>query len=133
MRQQFVEQAEVGQLVIQTTIDSAVSGITYWLEKNLNNPTFARSLPSTDSLLSFKVSSAIDHAGRVNQEGAVKLSSAFDDLRVAYAEIEYIRNLAAADVTAIGVDSIAQRTINHLKTALVKFTEAKAILLKAAD
>jgi hypothetical protein len=133
MRQQFEEQAELGQTIIQTTIDSAVSTISYWVSQDLKNPTFARSLPSPETLMPPKADSAMDHAGRLNQEGAAKLCSAFDDLRTAFAEIENLRNLCIAYGTAIDVHDHAQRAITLLKLALAKFIEAKSILLKAAE
>lgn len=112
------------------TIDSAVSAITYWDSQDLKDFRMVKALAPTETLFPLKADSAMDHAGRISPEGASKLSAAFDDLRAACAEIENLRKLAEVGLNSV-LEPVAQKAHGLLRTALAKFTEAKAVLLKA--
>jgi hypothetical protein len=129
MRQQLEEQAGIGRLSVEFTIDSAVTVIHHLKSQALGQWAVVRALPSTAHLFPQKASSAIDHATRINTPLAMKLSAAFDDLRMAFDQIERLRNL----VSTLGIDSGALgptvvKTDELLTSALTKFMEAKALM-----
>jgi hypothetical protein len=129
MRQELEEQAGIGKLTVEYTIDSAVSVIHHLKHQGLGQWAVVRALPPTANLFPQKAGSAIDHAARISTNLATKLASAFDDLRMAFDQIERLRNL----VGTLGVDSgalstTAIKTDELLTNALTKFMEAKALL-----
>lgn len=130
MREQIEEAAGLGKQIVQSTIDSAVNAITYWLHEDIAMWGVVRSLPATENLFPAKASSALDHAARISPEGAAMLSSAFDELRTCCAEIDRLKNLAAMPgVIADSIRPTAERTKQLLKSTLEKFTKAKPLLL----
>jgi hypothetical protein len=133
MRQQLEEQAGIGRLTVESTIDSAVSAIDHLKSQGLGQWVVVRALPPTANLFPQKAGAATDHAARISTPLAMKLSAAFDDLRMAFDQIERLRNL----VSTLGIDSVALsptavKTDEFLTSALKKFMEAKALLPPSA-
>jgi chemotaxis protein histidine kinase CheA len=133
LRQQLEEQAGIGRLTVESTIDSAVAAIHHLKSQGLGQWAVVRALPSTANLFPQKANAASDHAARISTALAMKLSTAFDDLRVAFDQIERLRNL----VSALGIDSgalspTAVKVDELLTRALTRFMEAKALLPPSA-
>jgi hypothetical protein len=129
MRQEFYEQARLGRLTVEFTIDSAVSSIEHLRRQGLGKWAVLRALPPTANLFPQKAGTAIDNAARISTNLATKLSSAFDDLQMAFDQIERLRNLVSIPGMTSDALSPAAATVDDLlRTALTKFMEAKALL-----
>jgi len=129
MRQQFYDQAERGRLTVEFTIDSAVNAIDHLKSQSLGEWAIVHALPPTVNLFPLTAGAVIEYACPISALLATKLSSAFDDLRIAFDQIERLRNL----VSTPGVNSDALRPTavkadQLLTSALRKFTEAKALI-----
>jgi len=129
MRLQLEEQAGIGRFTIESTIDSAVSAVDHLKTQGLGQWAVVRALPPTADLFPLKSATAIDHAARISIPLAAKLSTAFDELRMAFDQIERLRNLvASAGVDSVALGPTAVKTEELLTNALTKFMEAKALL-----
>jgi hypothetical protein len=129
MRQQIEEQAGLGKQIVQSTIDSAVSAVTYWIDHNIADWGVVRTMAPTENLFPQKAASALDHAARISPAGATVLSSAFDELRTCCADIEHLRAVATLPGAWLGAIQKTNETKLRLKTSLEKFSKAKSLLL----
>jgi len=127
LRQQFEEQLGLGRSVVQNAIDSAMSGVEYWKQRDLKSPPRAPGFPPTDTLIPSNAASAVEHARRISSELARLLSSAFDDLRNARYEIERMRATGSAKSTAY-IETTESRAPEYLSDAFGKLQKARGLL-----
>jgi alkanesulfonate monooxygenase SsuD/methylene tetrahydromethanopterin reductase-like flavin-dependent oxidoreductase (luciferase family) len=127
MRQQIEEQADLGRSVVQTTVDTAVATVAHWRALSLPELVVSR-IPNTDDLVPSRADSAVEHARRISQEAAGKLSSAFDDLRNARRQLETLRNVPFPDLRASSYEPSCKHFEGHLGTALEKLMQVRALV-----
>jgi len=129
VQQQLDDQLGLGQSVIHTAVDSAVSEIKYWKDLPVANVAAAPGLPAPDNLIPANASSAVEHARRVSESAAALLSSAFEDVRKAISEIERVKLLG--NYKSPGSSFLDPRPGNapeYLDSALKKLLEVKAMM-----
>jgi len=130
MRHQLEEQAGLGQSVVQSAVESAISQITYWKAQDLERLAAFNGLPPTDNLVPTNASSAVDHARRISVLAAQDLSAAFDALRNTQSEIESMRHVEVGLGTGSGYfKGCVALAKDFLETAFTKIQKAQATLL----
>jgi hypothetical protein len=130
MYQQLEEQAGLGQSVVQSAIESAISQITWWKAKDLEGLARTQGLPLTDNLVPANATAAVDHARRISALAAQELSAAFDALRNAQSEIESMRHVELGLGTALGHFARGSKLAQeYLETAFAKIQKAQATFL----
>ncbi len=127
LQQQLEDQLGLGRSVVQNAIDSAISTIGYWKERDLRTGPRALGFPPTDGLVPNNAISAVEHARRISGELAQHLSSAFDDLRNARNEIERMRAIASAKSTTY-LETSPSRADEFLSNAFAKLQNARGLL-----
>ena len=128
MRQQMEEQADLGRSIVKTTVDTAAATIDHWRALKVPNLQVTR-LPNTDDLVPSRADSAVEHARRISQEAALKLSSAFDDLRNARRELETLRNTQHPNLKAEAYQPTCRNFESFLNSALEKLMSVRALVL----
>ena len=130
MRHQFEEQAGIGQSIVQSAIESAISQITWWKAKDLERLARFQGLPLTDNLVPANATTAVDHARRISAPAAQELSAAFDALRTAQSEIESMRHVDLGLGTASGYFARGSKLAQEcLESAFANIQKAQATLL----
>jgi len=130
MRQQLEEQAGLGQSVLQSAIESAISAIQFWRGQDLPRLANMRGLPPTDNLAPQNISVALNHARKIDLPAAQHVSSAFDDLQAARLELEIMREIAPGRIMGPSFfDPKCNSVTQYLNNAFEKLQRAQATLL----
>jgi hypothetical protein len=130
MRHQLEEQAGLGQSVLQSAIETAISAIQFWKGQDLPKLANMRGLPPTDNLAPQDISAALDHARKIDLSAAQQVSSAFDDLQSARLELKIMREIAPGRIMGPAFyDPKCNTVTQHLNNAFEKLQKAQATLL----
>jgi hypothetical protein len=127
LQRQFEEQLGLGLSVVKNTIDSAISSISYWKQRDLKTGARAPGFPPSDGLTPSNAISAVEHARRISAEVAQHLSSAFDALRNTRNEIERMRAVGSAKSTTF-LETSPSRADEFLSDAFAKLQKARGLL-----
>ncbi len=129
LRQQLEEQLGLGRGVVKSTVESAISAISYWKQRPLTHVAKAPGLPPTDDLVPANALTAVEHARRIFPEAAEQLSSAFDDLRNAVNEIERTRFLGAGGSGRGFFEETPSKPNEYLDSAFKKLQRVMAAVV----
>jgi hypothetical protein len=124
MRQQFEEQAALGDFIVEVTIDSAITA----LEQIQHHQDFSGNLAILDSVLRQQPEKAINHAARRSREAANLLASALHLLRIADTYLVSLTEFERqnANRASSGFSLLITRNDGILKDALGKLLNAQS-------
>lgn len=123
LRHQLEEHTGLGRTIVASAIQSARRNIEYWRRANIYNLACIRALPSVIDLPPSNSGSAVEHARRISVDGSGELSSCFDNLRHARAEIEIIRD--AHQTSPHFYEQHTQSALKYIELAEVELNSAE--------
>jgi hypothetical protein len=127
MHQQLEEQANLGRSIVQTTVDSASAAVDHWKSINIRSLN-ASQIPNSEDLVPARADSAVEHARRISQEAAAKLSSAFDDLGNARRELDIVRSYSGSRPLGLVYKQICDSFDGYLTSALAKLMDVRKLV-----
>lgn len=129
LRERLEDELGLGRSIIHSSIDSAVSAISYWKQRPLTSIASAPGFPPSDDLIPPNALRAAEHARHVSAQASELLSSAFDDLRDARKEIERTRLLGDTRGPGQGfLEAASSKAPEYLDSALKKLLQVKAMV-----
>ena len=125
LREQVQAQQEVGRMIVENTVQSALAKIKIWKTFNIGYLANNKRLPQTINLVPDQAGSALENASRISKEAAEELGNAFDDLTFAQTHVEILRSYqSGGDLDQQCMAEFLQR----LESAQTKLESAKAKL-----
>jgi hypothetical protein len=131
LRQEVQDLSGLGQSVVQSAIQSAMSAIEYWKRQALKDLAKFQAIPPTDDLVPANAHSAVEHARRIHPSGAQLLSATFDNLRRAREEIESMRQASSAQgLVGVHIASMICDPEKYLTAAMDGLLKAQQFLVQ---
>ena len=138
MKQQTEKAAAISRTIVASAINTAKTNIEQWKRIDIHTYALHSRIPENVTLVPLNTQSAIEHSGLISAEGTFDLISAFENLRRASWELNFLSKCHQFAVAAVKdhtthAKNYMETASAELEAALTHFTEAISSFTEKRD